>query len=167
MNTYEQLRIENQLCFPLYAAAKEVVRLYTPHLAPLGLTYTQYIAMMVLWQEKSLSIKALGQRLYLDTGTLTPLLKKLEGKGYLVRRRDEADERSVLVTVTQQGMDLREAVAEVPARVGACIPLPPAQAQALHAMLHGILDRLKPGVAKPDEANDTDTSAIGRGGENG
>lgn len=149
MSTIDPLRLENQLCFPLYAAAREVVRAYTPHLDALDLTYTQYIAMMVLWAEGTVSVKALGQRLYLDTGTLTPLLKKLEAKGWVQRRRDPQDERSVLASVTEAGMRLREAAIDVPAKVGACIPLTPGEAQTLYGLLYKLLDSGEP-ARNPD-----------------
>ena len=97
---YEQLKLENQLCFPLYAAAKEVVRKYKPFLDELDLTYTQYIAMMVLWEHESMNVKELGSKLYLDSGTLTPLLKKLEAKGYISRCRCKEDERNLIIQIT-------------------------------------------------------------------
>ena len=116
---YAGLRLNNQLCFPLYAASREIIRLYRPHLEALDLTYTQYITMMVLWEEKSVSVKQLGARLYLDSGTLTPLLKSLEAKGYVTRSRSEQDERVVLVRLTPQGEALQERALAVPVRTGA------------------------------------------------
>ena len=111
---YEQLKLENQLCFPLYAAAKEVVRKYKPFLDELDLTYTQYIAMMVLWEHESMNVKELGSRLYLDSGTLTPLLKKLEAKGYITRCRCKEDERNLIIQITPQGDALKEKAAAIP-----------------------------------------------------
>lgn len=111
---YEQLKLENQLCFPLYAAAKEVVRKYKPYLDELDLTYTQYIAMLVLWEKESLNVKELGSMLYLDSGTLTPLLKKLEAKGYVTRRRCKEDERNLIICITEKGEALKEKAAKVP-----------------------------------------------------
>lgn len=111
---YEQLKLENQLCFPLYAAAKEVVRKYKPYLDELDLTYTQYIAMMVLWEEESMNVKELGSKLYLDSGTLTPLLKKLEAKGYITRSRCKEDERNLVIEITEKGEALKEKAANVP-----------------------------------------------------
>ena len=143
MNHTDPLRLENQLCFPLYAGAKEVVRLYTPLLNEIGLTYTQYIAMMVLWQERTLTVKALGRRLYLDAGTLSPLLKKLEQKGYVTRRRDEADERSVILTLTESGAALKARAEEIPAKIASCVPLTGEEARTLYALLYKILDNLK------------------------
>jgi DNA-binding MarR family transcriptional regulator len=111
---YEQLKLENQLCFPLYAAAKEVVRKYKPFLDELDLTYTQYIAMMVLWEHESMNVKELGSKLYLDSGTLTPLLKKLEAKGYITRCRCKEDERNLIIQITPQGDALKEKAAAIP-----------------------------------------------------
>ena len=111
---YEQLKLENQLCFTLYAAAKEVVRKYKPFLDELDLTYTQYIAMMVLWEHESMNVKELGSKLYLDSGTLTPLLKKLEAKGYITRCRCKEDERNLIIRITPQGDALKEKAAAIP-----------------------------------------------------
>lgn len=136
---YERLLLQNQLCFPLYAAAKEVVRMYKPYLDEIGLTYTQYIAMMVLWESRSMSVKALGERLYLDSGTLTPLLKKMEAQGIVSRRRSLEDERSVIVSVTEKGDALRERALSVPARMSGCIPLTPEEAKVLYSLLYRVL----------------------------
>lgn len=108
------LRLENQLCFRLYSASKEIVRRYKPYLDPLGLTYTQYIAMMVLWAEDHISVKELGSRLRLESSTLTPLLKKLESAGYVTRERSKADERVTLITLTDKGRALEENAICVP-----------------------------------------------------
>ena len=140
---FAHLRLENQLCFPLYACAKEIVRRYKPLLDPLDLTYTQYIAMMVLWEEKELTVKELGDRLWLDSGTLTPVLKKLEGKGYLSRRRSDSDERSVVLALTEAGHALREQAAGVPGEVGCCVRLTPEEAGQLYALLYKVLDGLR------------------------
>jgi DNA-binding MarR family transcriptional regulator len=114
---YEQLKLENQLCFPLYAAAKEVVRKYKPYLDKLDLTYTQYIAMMVLWENESMNVKELGSKLYLDSGTLTPLLKKLETKGYISRCRCKEDERNLIIRITEAGEALKEKAASIPSEM--------------------------------------------------
>lgn len=143
MSEFDPLKLENQLCFPLYVASKEVIRLYHPHLAELDLTYTQYIVLMVLWEEKSISVKALGDRLYLDTGTLTPLLKSMERKGLVKRRRSEEDERSVTVSLTDEGLALRENALEVPAKVGSCVPLPREEAAELYRLLYKLIGELK------------------------
>lgn len=114
---YEQLKLENQLCFPLYAVAKEVVRKYKPYLDELDLTYTQYITMMALWEKESLNVKELGSMLYLDSGTLTPLLKKLEQKGYVTRCRCKEDERNLIISITEKGEALKEKAAGIPEKV--------------------------------------------------
>ena len=105
---YDVLKLENQLCFPLYACSKEIVRKYKPFLDEIDLTYTQYISMMVLWEHKAMNVKQMGEYLYLDSGTLTPVLKKLEQKGYVTRQRDESDERILNVTITEKGEKLKE-----------------------------------------------------------
>lgn len=140
---YEALKLSNQLCFPLYAAAKEVVRRYRPYLDELELTYTQYIAMMVFWEEHSITVKALGERLHLDSGTLSPLLKKLEEKGYVKRQRSTDDERNLLVSLTELGNELRERAVDIPAKVGACISLSGEEAAQLYVLLYKLLDTLK------------------------
>ena len=142
MDQYESLKLENQLCFPLYACAKEIVRKYTPFLDELGLTYTQYITMMVLWEKKETTVSELGRCLYLDSGTLTPLLKKLEGKHFITRRRSEKDERSVIVHVTEEGMAMRDKAAAVPAKVGSCLQLDDEDAKALYRICYQILQQV-------------------------
>ncbi len=139
MENYDALKIENQVCFPLYASAKEVVRKYKPYLEPLDLTYTQYIVMMVLWEYGQLNVKELGQILYLDSGTLTPLLKKLEKKGFITRTRSDRDERNLEVAPTEKGMQLREHAVQVPAEVGNCIDLSSDELLTLHDLLHKLL----------------------------
>ena len=139
--TYDALKLENQLCFPLYAASKEVVRKYKPFLDKIDLTYTQYIAMMVLWEHKRVTVKDLGSFLYLDSGTLTPLLKKLEAKGLLNRKRSEEDERSLIVTITPAGEQLREQALSVPTRMAQCSKLAPEEAVTLYRLLHKMLDQ--------------------------
>ncbi|MDR2742786.1 MAG: MarR family transcriptional regulator [Treponema sp.] len=104
----DPLKLENQLCFPLYAASREIVKKYTPFLKSINLTYTQYITMMVLWEKRQIAVKQLGGMLFLDSGTLTPLLKRLESLGLITRRRDSEDERSVTVSITEEGMALRK-----------------------------------------------------------
>ena len=140
--TYEQLKLENQLCFPLYAAARAVVGKYGPLLKELGLTYTQYIVMMVLWENEGVSVRSLGEKLHLDSGTLTPLLKKLENIGYVTRKRSEEDERVVLVSLTETGRGLKEKAAEVPGEVASCVPLTPEEAAALYGLLYKIIDNV-------------------------
>ncbi|MBO4385067.1 MAG: MarR family transcriptional regulator [Clostridia bacterium] len=143
MSGFDPLKLENQLCFPLYVASKEVIRLYHAHLAELDLTYTQYIALMVLWEEKSISVKALGEKLFLDTGTLTPLLKSMENKGLVTRRRSDKDERSVTVSLTDEGLALREKALCVPAKIGSCIPIPREDAAELYRLLYKLISALK------------------------
>lgn len=135
----DPLLLENQLCFPLYAAAKEVVRCYRPFLDPLGLTYTQYIAMMALWEHKSLTISALGKLLYLDSGTLTPMLKKMEQAGLLVRRRSETDERSVVINLTPKGEALREQAVNIPDEMAQYVKLNANDTIQLYHLLHRLL----------------------------
>ncbi len=136
---YAALRLENQLCFPLYAASREVIRHYRPHLDALDLTYTQYITMMVLWAEREISVKLLGQRLYLDSGTLTPLLKSLEAKGFVTRTRSESDERIVLVRLTDAGLALQEKALSVPAGMRSCMRLTEDEAATLYKLLYKLL----------------------------
>lgn len=143
-DAYDALRLENQLCFPLYACAKEIVRAYKPYLDALDLTYTQYIAMMALWQHKQLRVKELGRLLYLDSGTLTPLLKRLADKGYITRRRSDADERELLVAVTPAGWALRRQAVAVPQQLAACVALSPDKARTLYALLYEVLGQLAP-----------------------
>lgn len=131
----EALLLKNQLCFPLYAAARKIVRVYTPILDKLSLTYTQYITLLVLWEADGLSVKELGNRLYLDSGTLTPLLKKLEAQGLCTRARDQIDERNVSIYLTDKGRDLKEAARAVPGQVASCIALKPEDILELQGLL--------------------------------
>ena len=140
-STYDALKLDHQLCFPLYACAREIIRQYTPYLDEIDLTYTQYIVMMVLWERRCVTVKELGDCLYLDSGTLTPLLKKLETKGLLTRARSTQDERNLIVTVTEAGELLRERAADVPARMAECLPLEPEEAAALYRLLYKMLRR--------------------------
>ena len=136
---YESLRLCNQLCFPLYAASREIVSRYKPVLDELGLTYTQYIVLLVLWEHGTVSVKELGQKLYLDSGTLTPVLKKLEQKGLLDRRRDTADERVLNVTVTEAGLALRERALSVPERLSCVVPMNAEERACLCGLLQKLL----------------------------
>ena len=137
---YSALKLENQLCFPLYACSKEVVKKYKPYLDELDLTYTQYITMMVLWDKKTVNVKELGEELFLDSGTLTPLLKKLESKGYIVRERSKEDERNVLVSITEKGDALKDEAINVPYKMVQCVHLTKEEAQELYRLLHKLLD---------------------------
>ena len=136
---YEALRLENQLCFPLYACSRETIKLYKPFLDEIDLTYTQYIAMMVLWEKESVTVKELGEALYLDSGTLTPLLKKMEAKGIISRKRDEEDERSLIVSLTAEGEALKDRAVEVPQKMAQCVRLAPEEAQELYRLLYKLL----------------------------
>ncbi len=136
---YEALKLDNQVCFPLYACAKEIVRRYKPYLDELDLTYTQYIAMMVLWEQKNITVKELGRKLYLDSGTLTPLLKKLEQKGYLRRERDRGDERILNISLTEEGLALRESALSIPERMAGCVNLQPEEGKQLYLLLRKIM----------------------------
>ncbi|MBQ9807116.1 MAG: MarR family transcriptional regulator [Clostridia bacterium] len=138
-SNYDALKLENQLCFPLYAAAREVVKRYRPYLEELDLTYTQYITMMVMWEQKEITVKALGEKLFLDSGTMTPVLKSLEAKGYVTRERSTADERSVSVSITDIGDALKERAVEIPAKVAGCVGLEPSEAITLYQTLYKIL----------------------------
>ena len=138
----DPLRLSNQLCFPLYVCSKEIVKLYKPYLEELDLTYTQYITMMVMWEHKELRVKEVGEYLYLDSGTLTPLLKRLEEKGYITRRRSEKDERDLIVKLTKSGEKLKDPAADIPKKVGGCVGLDPQKAQSLYGLLYEILEKL-------------------------
>ena len=137
------LKLENQLCFPLYACAKEVVRRYTPLLEPLGLTYTQYIAMMVMWEHKSISVRDMGKMLFLDSGTLTPMLKKMEKSGWISRNRSKEDERMVILTITDKGEKLQEKAADVPVRMAGCLTLKNDDAMQLYSLLNELMKTFK------------------------
>jgi transcriptional regulator, MarR family len=136
---YDMLKLENQLCFPLYACSREIVKKYHPHLDEIGLTYTQYIVMMVMWDKNRLSVKELGEKLYLDSGTLTPVLKSLESKGFVTRKRSSEDERVLIVEITDGGEALKERAAEIPPKIACCVTLTPEEAAELHRMLYKIL----------------------------
>ena len=134
-----QLHLDSQLCFPLYAAARKVVNHYTPYLKPLGITYTQYIVLLALWESGSATVGDLCRKLYLDNGTITPLLKKMEESGYISRSRSRQDERVVAVTITEQGWELRQRVKDIPFQVGGCIPLTHDEAFELYKLLHKLM----------------------------
>ena len=140
---YECLKLSKQLCFPLYACSREMIKLYKPYLDELGLTYTQYITLMVLWEHKAMTVKALGQELYLDSGTLTPLLKKLEEKGLVTRRRSDLDERNLIVTITELGESMRDCALHIPEEMTKCINLPREDIRELYRMLHQLLEYVK------------------------
>lgn len=142
MSLEDMLLLDNQLCFPLYAAAKEVVRRYTPFLAPFDLTYTQYIAMMVLWEKKTVSVNELGKQLMLDSGTLTPLLRKLEDKNYLLREKSTKDGRQLIVSLTPEGASLKDKMVVVPQKMGTCVHLSPEETTELKRLLKKVTDNI-------------------------
>lgn len=141
-NNYDALKLENQLCFPLYACAKEIVRKYKPYLDKIDLTYTQYLVMMVMWDVKKINVKELGKRLYLDSGTLTPLLKKLEIKGFITRTRSTQDERNLIIEISEAGERLKDEAVGIPANIGACVNLSTEKAEFLYTTLYEILGQL-------------------------
>lgn len=144
-NKYECLKLSKQLCFPLYACARETIKLYTPYLDKLGLTYTQYITMMVLWERKSLTAKELGRILYLDSGTLTPLLKKLEAKNLLTRKRSETDERNLVVTITEEGEAMKDEALHIPEAMSRCLNLEKQEIKAVYHSLYKMLELAESG----------------------
>ena len=139
----EAMKLENQICFPLYAAARNVTNLYTPLLKPLGLTYTQYIVFLVLWERDGITVGEIGDRLMLDNGTLSPLLKKMQQAGYIGRRRSDDDERVVLITLTDSGRELQQQAKDIPLRAAGCVGFPPEKAKALYKLLYELLDSQK------------------------
>lgn len=146
-SNFESLLIENQICFPLYVCAKEWIKVYTSYLDELGLTYTQFITMMVLWEQKSLTVKELGKSLFLDSGTLTPLLKKLEEKGFVTRRRSLEDERNLIVTITEQGEALKQRAIHIPRTVKEQIRISHEDAE----IIRGVLNRALAGLSRQIE----------------
>ena len=139
---YQCLKLDNQLCFPLYAVSKEIVRKYKPFLDEVDLTYTQYIVMMVVWEDEQVSVKEMGKKLYLDSGTLTPVLKTLEKKGLIERTRSKEDERNLIVTLTPSGKALKDKAVDIPAKMGGCLSISPEDAKELHIILHRIMETL-------------------------
>ena len=140
---HEAMKLTNQLCFPLYAASRSVVSLYTPWLKPLGLTYTQYIVFLVLWEKDGITVGEICERLMLDNGTLSPLLKKMQQAGFIERKRSEEDDRKVLITLTGEGRALQKKAKYVPVKVAGCIDLPPEKAKTLYALLYELLENQK------------------------
>ncbi|MBR6939596.1 MAG: MarR family transcriptional regulator [Clostridia bacterium] len=140
---YEQLKLENQICFPLYACSREVIKKYTPFLSDIDLTYTQYLAMMVLWEKKELSVKELGEKLHLDSGTLSPMLKSLEKKGLICRSRSSADERVLMVKISEDGENLKEKAKDIPLKMAGCVNLDPEDAKTLYTLLYKLIGKIK------------------------
>ena len=138
---YKQLLLENQLCFPMYACGRKIVAAYSPYLKPLGLTYTQYIVFMVLWEKESVNVGQLGNILHLDAGTLTPVLKTLEKEGYVTRERSKEDERVTIVTITQKGNDLKEKCKDIPLELSKKgSPLTVDEVKELYRLLYKFLE---------------------------
>ena len=140
MENYDCLKLENQLCFPLYACSKELIRKYKPYLDEIDLTYTQYIAMMVIWEAKQINVKSLGEKLFLDSGTLTPLLKKLENKGYITRKKSSSDERNLNIMITEEGEKLKEEAKIIPSEIGKCLNLTDEEMITLYQILYKVLN---------------------------
>ncbi len=135
----ELLKLDNQLCFPLYVASKEIIKRYKPVLDELDITYTQYLVLLVLWENDNILVKDLGARLYLDSGTLTPLLKKLEKKGYIYRTKGKIDEREVNISLTPLGQSIKQKAYIVPQTIGTCVKLDKEEAVILYNLLYKIL----------------------------
>ena len=131
----EILKLSNQICFPLYASGKEIVRRYKPYLDKLNLTYTQYIVLMVLWENDHISVKSIGERLYLDSGTLTPLLNKLLNKGLITKTVQPQDERELIISLTDKGLQLKERAKEVPPQIASKVQLSQEEATTLYKLL--------------------------------
>ncbi len=138
----EQLKLQNQLCFPLYAASRQIVNLYTPHLKPLGITYTQYLVFLVLGESDGMTVGDIGKKLYLDNGTLSPLLKKLEKEGYIRRERSHEDERIVHIFLTGEGKSFYLSLADIPQKIGGCVSLAGDKAGKLYALLYELLNNI-------------------------
>lgn len=139
-NKYEVLKLKNQICFPIYAVSNKIVRRYKPLLEKLDLTYTQYITMMVMWEKKRVNEKMLCECLYLKSNTITPLLKKLEEKGYITKEKDKEDERNLVITLTNKGEQLKEKAVDVPISLAKEMNLSPEKAQMLYNILYELLE---------------------------
>lgn len=136
----EMMKLANQVCFPLYAAARSVISLYTPFLKPLGLTYTQYLVLLLLWENDGITVGEICERLMLDSGTVSPLLKKMQQTGYIEKKRSEEDERVVIITLTDKGRALQDKAKAVPLKVGQCIDLEPEKVSDLYSLLYELID---------------------------
>jgi len=140
---YDSLKLKNQLCFPIYLCSKEIIRKYTPYLSKLDLTYTQYIVMMYFWEKKESNVKEIGNRLLLESSTLTPLLKKLEKKGYIERKRSETDERNLIIKLTKKGKDLKEQAVDIPSKIEKCINLSKEETIMLYSLINKVLSNIE------------------------
>jgi Transcriptional regulators len=149
MDNESALNLDNQLCFAVYACAREITKLYHPLLKQLGLTYTQYITLLVLWEDRRATVKQLGKRLYLDSGTLTPLLKKLEQMGLITRTRDPQDERSVIVGLTEKGTALKEKALDIPQQLFCQAGVAPEEADALRKQIVAMLAKVQGMASSP------------------
>ena len=147
------MKLDHQLCFPIYAAARAVTSIYTPYLKKLGLTYTQYILFLVLWEKDGLTVGEICKRLMLDSGTLSPVLKKLRQEGYLEKTQSTTDERSFIITLTEKGKALQEQAKEIPLLVGKCVNIAPEKAKQLYDLLYELLD-LQPYDRKGESPNE-------------
>lgn len=144
MDKFESLKLSNQVCFPLYAASREVIKLYKPFLDEYNLTYTQYITMLVLWEDEKITIKELCKKLYLDSGTITPVIKKLEAMGLLIKYRDKSDERIVNVELTDKGRELKKEIVKVPEQVSCKVNGSMEDLLILKNLLEKVLDEISP-----------------------
>ncbi|MBR2821168.1 MAG: MarR family transcriptional regulator [Clostridiales bacterium] len=140
MKIEESMKLDSQLCFPLYAAARKITGLYTPYLKPLGITYTQYIMFLVLWEKDGITVGELCKRLRLDTGTVTPMLKNTEKQGLIRRTRSEDDERVVVISLTEDGKDLYKKARKIPSKIGSCVKLEKEEAIELYRILYKLLE---------------------------
>ena len=138
-NYREAMKLDNQLCFPIYAASRVITSLYTPYLKPLGLTYTQYILFLVLWEKDGLTVGEICKRLMLDSGTLSPILKKLRQQGYIEKQQSTSDERSFIITLTEKGRELQVQAKDIPFQVGRCVNISPEKAYQLRDLLNELL----------------------------
>ena len=139
-NDYECLKLCNQLCFPLYAAARSVTSMYTPYLTPLGLTYTRYLVFLVLWENDGITVGEICRRLMLDSGTVSPMLKKMREQGYIQKHQSSDDERTFIITLTEKGWALQQEAKDIPQKIGICIKLKPEKAKQLYDLLYELLD---------------------------
>lgn len=140
---YDSLNLKNQLCFPIYLCSKELTRKYTPLLNELDLTYTQYVVMMYFWEQKKSNVKTLGDALLLDSSTLTPLLKKLELKGYIKRERSGSDERNLIITLTSKGEMLKDKALNIPFKMKNCLNLNEDEALTLYKLIYKVLENIE------------------------
>ena len=142
-NKYDSLKLKNQLCYPIYLCSKEIIRRYTPFLNEINLTYTQYIVMMYFWEKGNSNVKEISNTLLIDSSTLTPLLKKLESKGYITREKSPRDERNLKITITEEGMSLRDKALTVPDQISKCLNLTEEEAISLYKLTYKLLDNIE------------------------